>query len=134
MSAITLRYRLVILFCGILVLVVLFDGCEGQTHGFLLQLSSGKEIRVLQISTVHFSADTPAWTIRYETAMSLDDRKLRDEAQEVWDRYRDDVERAGLQTAIIIATEPAAKTLLTKVKQKNFVMRRQPDENWRMLD
>jgi hypothetical protein len=113
---------------------MLLDSCEGQTRGFLLQLPSGKEIRVLQISTVHFSADTPAWMVRYETAMSLDDRKLRDEVQEVWERYRDDVEGAGLQTAIIIATGPAPKTLLAHIKQRNFVMKRQPDGNWQMSD
>src|SRR5881394_1851683 len=90
----------------LVVIAALLFGCSERPSGFVVKLASGKQVTVLQVTTIHFSSDRPAWTLRYETAAALgNSEELMREVCELWDYYRQDVERSGQETAIITAIE-----------------------------
>jgi hypothetical protein len=83
---------------------------------------------------MHFSADKPAWMLKYETKTSFDNvSDLRQEALEVWDQYESAVERDGKESAILSANEPAPDTLISHTRGYNFVVKKQSDGTWQML-
>ena len=96
--------------------------------------SPGKEIRVVQIGTMHFSADKPAWMLKYETKTSFDNvSELREEALEVWEQYKSAVERDEKESAILSANEPAPDTVISRTRGYNFIVKKQPNGTWQML-
>jgi hypothetical protein len=101
----------------------------------VLRLPSGHEIRVVSIGVMYFSKDKPAWMLKYETKTSFDDvPALRQEATEIWEHYKSTVERAGRDAAILSANEPVPDTFISKTRGYNFVVQKQPDGSWKMLE
>ena len=84
---------------------------------------------------MHFSADQPAWMLKYETKTPVDNvPELRQEAIEIWEQYKSTVERAGMSAAILSANEPTSNTFISKTSGFNFVVQKQPDGTWKMLE
>ena len=99
------------------------------------QLPSGHEIRVVSIGIITFSADKPAWLLKYETKTSFDNvPELRKEALELWERYQSMVEQAGREGAVLSANEPRPNTVFAKTRGYNFIVQKQPDGTWKMLE
>jgi hypothetical protein len=108
--------------------------CGPRPKAPILQLPSGKEIRIVQIGTMHFSADKPAWMLKYETKTSFDNVvELRQEALELWEQYKGAVERAGRDSAILSANEPTPHTVISHTRGYNFIVKKQPDGTWQMI-
>lgn len=124
--------RLQLILCCLIVLTV--SGCF-RVQPAILRLPSGHEIHVVSIGVMYFSKDKPAWMLKYETKTSFDDvPTLRQEAQEIWEYYKTTVEHAGREAAILSANEPRPNTPIWKTRGYNFVVRRQPDGTWKMLE
>jgi hypothetical protein len=120
---------------GVLFLAVVLFDCSPAPKGALLKLPSGKEIRVVSIGTMYFSADKPAWMLKYETKTPISNvPELRQEALEIWEQYQSTVERAGRSAAILSANEPMPNTFISKTSGYNFVVEKQSDGTWKMKE
>jgi len=97
-------------------------------------LGSGKTVEILSMGPMMFGDGQKALMLKYQTALPIDDVvALRKEADEVWDRFVVDVEKAGYDQAIISANEPAQGTLVTHNKSYNFIYEKK-DGSWRTLE
>ena len=84
---------------------------------------------------MYFSKDKPAWMLKYETRTSFDDvPALRQEATEIWEYYKPTVESAHREAAILSANEPKPNTVIWKTRGYNFVVQKQLDGTWKMLE
>jgi hypothetical protein len=120
----------------IVLLAMLSLSCKpGVSKGATVTLPSGNQIRLLGIGVLRFSQDTPAWWIRYETRISVEDgARLRVEAQEVFDLYRGEVEKSGRDKAALSANEVIPDTFISKNRGHNFIVAKQPDGSWKMRE
>src|SRR5262245_7811739 len=67
-------------------------------------LRSGKAVKVMGIGQINFSKAPPALMLNYLTDLNVQDRvALRKEADEIWEEFRPEVEKAGLSGAILSA-------------------------------
>ena len=123
--------RLLVCACSILALF----SCHPAPKGPLLKLPSGKEIRIVQVGTMYFSADKPGWMLKYETKTPISNvAELRQEALEVWAQYQSAVESDGSSSAILSANEPMPNTFMSRTSGHNFVVEKQPDGTWKMRE
>lgn len=97
-----------------------------------VKLPSGKLVKVLAVSRVYFSNDSPALILRYQTDLKITDSlALRKEVDEIWESFRADVERANLQNAMVSAQDKPQGWLIKKASQYNSVFKKQQDGSWR---
>lgn len=100
----------------------------------ILKLPSGREIGIIGIGTLYSSEDHPAWWLRYETHVKIEnEEELRAEAQEVWEVYRSEADRSGEVNAALSANEPKSGTLVIPEGGYNFILQKGPDGTWKML-
>jgi hypothetical protein len=84
---------------------------------------------------INFSQGAPALMLKYQTDLKITDKvALRSEADEIWPLFRNDVERANLNEAIISANEIPHGFLITSNKGYNFVYKKSADGTWQRLD
>jgi hypothetical protein len=101
----------------------------------VVQLPSGRKVRVLEMGTVHFTQEKPALMIKYETGTSFDDvPALMQEAKELAVYYRSSFKRSGRETVIFRANEPMPNTLFSKTRGYGFVADKQPDGTWKFRE
>jgi len=73
--------------------------------------------------------------LQYETELKVSDiATLRKEADQVWDVFRPDVEKANEKAAIVSAVEKRPPGVITKSEGYNFVFEKRPDGTWHCLD
>jgi hypothetical protein len=100
-------------------------GCEPA--GQDVKLPSGRQIRILGVGKMYFSNDATALMLKYQTAIPLDDaRALEDEVNEIWERFRFDVEKAQLTVGIVSAQERSRGFIITFNRVRNFAFRKCP--------
>ena len=84
---------------------------------------------------MYFTADEPAWILKYDTKTPIDKvPELRQEALEVWEQYKSAAELSGKSFAILSANEPMPDTFISKTNGYNFVVEKQPDGSWKMQE
>jgi len=113
-------------FAGVLIFLV---GCHAvpQTR----KLQSGTEIIILTMGPMHFSNDDTALMLKYQTTLKLDDiPNLRREADEVWAKFRPQVERAGFKAAVLSANDAPRGFILTQNSTYNFVFKQNAESEW----
>jgi hypothetical protein len=115
-----------------LALVAILVACAGaqQSHK-VVRLPSGKEIKVLGVGQIHFSEGEPALMLKYQTELHVDDKPaLQHEIDEIWPRFKQDVENAHLSAAIISANEPPRGGFISTNRSFNFVFEKAADGTW----
>ncbi|HJW08913.1 MAG TPA: hypothetical protein VJ483_04715 [Holophagaceae bacterium] len=116
--------------------IVLLLAC-GSPQGFVKQLPSGRSFRVLQAGQVRFgkTGETAAMLV-YETSRKPEDSKgLEQEATELWDYFRPEVEKTPQHVAIVQANSPDRGFLLKGQALAGFQWEKQADGSWaRKLD
>lgn len=112
-------------------LLVFMCGCSQDPQYKLVNLPSGKIIKVMGIGKMFFTKDDPALMLKYETDNSIDNKDLlRLEVEEIWPLFKSDVEHAKLTIAIISAHEPSKGTFIKTRRSFNFVFKRMEDGKW----
>jgi hypothetical protein len=101
-----------------------------------IKLKSGKEVKVVKAGPVYGPGMKKlAVELQYETELKVSDHAaLRKEADEVWEVFRPDVDRAGEKTAIVSAVERRPPTIVTRSEGYNFVFEKRADGTWHCLD
>ena len=100
-----------------------------------IKLPSGHTIKVLSISKVEYSKGVMALMVRYQTALSVDERNaLSQEVDDVWKIAQKDVEHYGYTDAIISSNEVPKGIFVTSKRMLNFLYEKGPDGNWTRLN
>jgi len=104
---------------------------ENQT----LKLPNGHTVKVLSISKVESSKGVMALMVRYQTNLSIEERKaLSDEVDDVWKYAIKDVERTGYTEAILSSNEVRKGVFLTANRMLNFIFEKGADGKWTRLN
>jgi hypothetical protein len=119
---------------GILFAIILALAPHLASAGQTVTLKSGRTVEILGAGKVQFSNDAPSLMLRYETSLPSDDAAaLRLEADEIWDRFIHDVERAGLTGGILHALPKSiAKVIVSDVAFNFFYVKR--GDSWRTFE
>ena len=101
----------------------------------MIKLSDGHLVKVLSVSKVESSKGVMALMVRYQTTLSIDERKaLSQEVDDVWKLAVKDVERGGYKEAIISSNEVRKGVFLTANRVLNFIFEKGTDGKWMRLN
>jgi hypothetical protein len=120
-------------FWPLLCLSALFlSACSSGPNYRPVPLPSGKIIRVLAMTRMHFSSGPDALMLRYQTDLKVSDTvALRKEIDEIWASFQTDVEKGNFREAIISANEIPSGTIFKQYQSYNFVFKKNDDGSWR---
>lgn len=128
------RPRIRRLATGLLLAIVLGLAPHFASAGQPLALKSGRTVEILGAGKMQFSNDAPSLMLRYETSVPSDDAAaLRLEADEIWDRFIHDVERADLAGGILHALPRTIANTIVSDVAFNFVYVKRGD-SWRTFE
>jgi len=100
-----------------------------------LKLPSGRTAKILSISKIEYSKGVMALMVRYQTTLSVDQRKaLSDEVDAVWKIAQKDVEHYGYDDAIISSNEVPKGIFITASHVLNFIYEKGSDGKWTRLN
>jgi hypothetical protein len=100
----------------------------------VLKLPTGRTAKILSISKIEYSKGVMALMVRYQTTLSVDERKaLSQEVDEVWKFTEKDVERYGYGEAIISSNEVPKGIFITANRMENFIYEKGADGRWTRL-
>jgi hypothetical protein len=100
-----------------------------------VKLPCGHAIKILSISKVEYSKGVMALMVRYQTPLSVDQRKaLSEEVDDVWKLTEKDVERLGYHEAILSSNEVPRGVFVTTDRMFNFIFEKGPDGKWTRLN
>jgi hypothetical protein len=100
-----------------------------------IKLPSGRIAKILSVSKVEYSKGVMALMVRYQTTLSVDERKaLSQEVDDVWKIAQSDVERAGYGEAIISSNEIPRGIFITTNQVLNFIYEKGADGKWTRLN
>jgi hypothetical protein len=69
--------------------------------------------------------------LKYQTNKPINDTDaLRKEAEEIWEKFRPQVERQGFRNAVLSANDRPKGFILTSNSTYNFVFDQKPDGSW----
>jgi hypothetical protein len=104
---------------------------ENQT----LKLPCGRTVKVLSVSRVEYSKGVMALMVRYQTTLSVEERKLlSEEVDDVWKFAVKQVEHLGYREAILSSNEVTKGVFLTANRMQNFIFEKGPDGKWTRLN
>ena len=106
-------------------------GCTSSQQFQVRRLPSGREIKVLSLTTMNFPSEPPALMLKYQTDVPIDDvAALQAEANEVMDILKIDAERAHLTRAVVSANDEPKGIIIKQGKSHNFLYEKQTDGTW----
>ncbi|MCG8511089.1 MAG: hypothetical protein MI741_17855 [Rhodospirillales bacterium] len=113
---------------------LIFAASYAASAGQPATLPSGNKIEILAVGPIHSTKGWSGLVLKYQTQIPLDDEpRLRQEVDEVWNRFVIDVEREGQDIALIIATEPTRGLVIEVSSEHKFVFRKQ-NGSWRTIE
>lgn len=117
-------------------LVVFLAACTASRPNYkLVNLPSGKQVKVLGVVPIHFSASPPALMLQYQTDYKISDKaELRQEVDEIWSFFKTDAERGNFTSAVISANEVPHGFIVKNGSAYNFVFNKNADGTWQCLD
>ncbi len=123
-------------------LVLLIFPCSGSPLAAaplhadeMLKLPAGREVKVLSVSTFEYEKGVLALMVRYETHLSVDQRKeLSQEVDDVWRVAQKEVEHLGYSEAILSSNEVPKGIFLTASRTMNFIYEKGADGQWTRLN
>lgn len=121
---------------SIATLVVMLCSCgPAISEHRLIELPSGRTLRVLSIRDVPLDGDRAALRLAYETDLALDDRlALFREVEAIWDEFRSTEAAAGKAVAVIEATTPEARGWSRERKAVKYTLRLGPEGRWSFVN
>jgi hypothetical protein len=101
----------------------------------MLNLPDGREVKVLSVSKFEYEKGVMALMVRYETKLSIDQRKeLSDEVDQVWRLAQKDVDHLGYSEAILSSNEVPKGIFLTASRTMNFIYEKGANGEWTRLN
>ena len=131
------RRTLLALLLGIALVALTVFPSQGAplTANQTLKLPSGRIAKILSVSKVEYSKGVMALMVRYQTTLSVDERKaLSQEVDDVWKIAQKDVEHYGYGEAIISSNEVPKGIFITTNHIANFIYEKGPDGKWTRLN
>jgi hypothetical protein len=131
------RRSLLTLLFGVALLSLMVSRSQAAplTQNQMLKLPSGRIAKILSISKVEYSKGVMALMVRYQTTLSVDERKaLSQEVDEVWKVAQKEVERYGYDEAIISSNETPKGIFITANHVLNFIYEKGADGKWTRLN
>jgi hypothetical protein len=105
------------------------------TENEIIKLPCGHTVKILSVSKVEYSKGVMALMVRYQTSLSVDQRKaLSDEVDDFWKLAVKDVEHDGYNEAIISSNEIPKGIFLMASRMFNFIFEKGPDGKWTRLN
>ena len=93
-------------------------------------LPSGRVVKVAGVMEVRFSNQDSALMLKYYTDIDMSDKvALQSEAEDIWQSFKVNVEKAGLKSAVLSANE-MPHGLVSETKGFNFVFVKQDNGVW----
>ena len=97
-------------------------------------LPNGKQLKVLGINTVNMATPNGMLSflrLDYQTDLEMSDvEALEKEADEIWPYFKNNVEQAGLDEAIIRANSAPVGTIVQEKSTRAFAYKKGPDDKW----
>ncbi len=101
----------------------------------LLKLPAGGEVKVLSVSKFEYEKGVMALMVRYETKLSIDQRKeVSQEVDAVWRLEQKEVDHLGYSEAILSSNEVPKGIFLTASRTINFIFEKGADGKWSRLN
>jgi hypothetical protein len=101
----------------------------------LVKLPTGRTAKILSVSKIEYSKGVMALMVRYETSLSMDDRRaLSEEVDDVWKVAQKDVEHYGYEEAIVSSNEQPKGIFITANRMLNFIYEKGADGKWTRLN
>lgn len=117
--------------CAAAALLLLLGCGSPESRAMPLKLQSGKTVGVLSVMTMHFSNRDPALMIKYVTNLPVaDGPALQAEADEVWQAFQADADRANLANAVVSATTPPSSGFIKTSQSYGYVFHKASDGTW----
>lgn len=100
-----------------------------------LRLPGGHLVKILSVSKVEYSKGVMALMVRYQTNLSIDQRKaLSEEVDDFWKVAVKEVEHYGYHEAIISSNEVPKGIFVTANRMLNFIYEKGTDGKWTRLN
>ena len=114
---------------------LLLFGCSSpESREMPVKLQSGKTVGVLAVMTMHFTKGDPALMVKYTTHLPVaDGPALQAEAEEVWQTFEAEAEKANLTAGVVSATSPQSSGFIKTSQSFNYVFRKSADGTWHRL-
>jgi tetratricopeptide (TPR) repeat protein len=108
-------------------------GCVFSADFQMIRLPSGKQIKLLAVRPLSFPKNQlTALKLVYEADKDLSDHAaLAEEADDIWELFQFDVERAGLSAAIISARRVTSGSSPQTFEEYSFLFRKDGNEKWK---
>ena len=99
----------------------------------IVTLANEKKVKLLSMGPFHFkNGDPSAFVLTYETEIELSNySKLKFEVDEIWKKFRHDVEKSGFTVAAIRAQRPLNGEGKKTVQGRGFVFLKQENGSWK---
>ncbi|MBP1772008.1 MAG: hypothetical protein H6P99_1171 [Holophagaceae bacterium] len=106
--------------------------CGSSGPGYRVStLSSGKQVKVINVTKMFFSKGDTALILDYQTDIPFTDKAaLNKEVDDIWSAFKNDVEKANVKSGVIRANEAPKGTFIQTKNQFGFVFTRAEDGSW----
>lgn len=108
--------------------------CSQEPKYSTQTLPSGRIVKIAGVMEVHFSNQDPALMLKYYTDIDMSNKvALQSEAEDIWQSFEVNVEKAGLKSAVLSANE-MPHGIVSETKGFNFVFKKQDNGVWVLID
>jgi hypothetical protein len=112
--------------------LLLLFACGSNGPGYQVStLPSGKQIKVINVTKMFFSKGDTSLILDYQTDIPLENKAALDkEVDDIWQYFKNDVEKANLKGAVIRANEAPKGGFIQTKKQFGYVFNKADDGVW----
>ena len=124
MKKYVMRFALLVVAC------LFIASCSKPPAYTTRTLPSGRVVKIAGIIKMHFSEGDPALMLKYYTDIDMNDKvSLQAEAEDIWQAFKVDVEKAEMKSAILSANQ-MPRGIISKTSGFNFAFKKQQDGGW----
>jgi hypothetical protein len=113
-------------------LLALLCACTSTPNYQVKTLDNGKQVKVIGITKMYSTNGVNKWLILdYQTESPITDiDALKKEADEIWPYFKNDVEQAGMDEALIRANSAPTGTIIKESKSHGLAYKKAADGTW----
>jgi hypothetical protein len=116
----------------IVLALALLGACTAAPQYQTTTLPNGKQLKVIGMTKMYSTNGTNKWLIlNYQTDLPISDvAALAKEADEIWPYFKNDVEKAGMDEALIKASSKPTGRIIQESKTHSFAYKKSSDGKW----
>lgn len=113
-------------------LLVLLCACSAGPNYQVQTLPNGKQLKVIRVTKMYSTNGVNKWLILdYQTDLQIADvDALKKETDQIWPYFKNDVEQAGMDEALIRANSAPAGTIIQKSESHGVAYKKAIDGTW----